>query len=266
MKQVSLIVCILFVLLFTPNCTFQHNVEITLGVDHPWEQASGRKLWYTVVYNTLSGTERVHLSIGQRSLRIALPHRQSLIIAAYPLDEGLPLGGYSNPLKVDSAQVLLQREQGPLAGTLLELAKRYPEIVVTVNFEKIWRTIANLDPSGANIEWNSLCRALVEDQVDNSSFVMNATKEFALEGLPAGIWVCETPLYPNLYGFSQQPVQVTGLAPGVTRYLNLESKLTLRIIWPESALPEEEQQSPFWHITRADALFLLSEANYQSLL
>lgn len=266
MKRVCLIVWVLLLLSFTLSCTFQRTVEVRLGSEHPWELASGRKLWYTVAYNTLSGTERAHLSIGQRSLRIALPHHQSLIFAAFPLGEGLPVGGFSTPSKQDASLVVLQWEQGALAAALLELAKRYPEVVATVNFEQTWRMIAALDPTGAKIDWNQLCRALVEDEVDATSFVTNAGSKLIFEGLPSGVWICETPIYANLYGFSQQQVEVTNLAPGVTRYLNLESKLTLRIVCPENALPDEEQQSPFWHITRADALFLLSEANYQSLL
>jgi hypothetical protein len=80
-------------LLLLTTCQPTTLVEVVLGESHPWEVASGRRFWYTLIYQVEGVFEQVELPIGKRKVELLLPPGKTTILAAYPLGNGAPLGG-----------------------------------------------------------------------------------------------------------------------------------------------------------------------------
>jgi len=266
MRSSLVAVTILAVCVCCSSCSDQRIIEVRLASDHPWETVSGRRMWYTLVWNCGKSTGKAHLSIGQRSALVSVPCRQNTVFAAYPLGTGFPAGGASNPVEMADTRILLDWKQGNLATVLLALSNRHPEPVARLNYGKVWQTMEQFDAQGAYLDWNRLCRDIVEHSLDEDSFHETARTDVVLEALPPGCWTCANPMLPSVYGFAEQPVVALSLPAGITSYLNLEAGCELRIVVPEQAGNAEQQLAPFWHVVRMDSLFLLSDAAYQDLL
>jgi hypothetical protein len=240
-------------------------ITVALAQDHPWETASGRRFWYTLAWTGLDGeVMKTHLSIGCRSVRVPVVLGQSVVFAAYPLGTGIPLGGSYLALD-DDATVLLSMEEGPLADMLLSLSKRWPGPVARVHTHHLLDYIEAEDPLGIGIDWNHLAKSIVEGDLSSAHVMKLQPIELRLEGLPEGSWQCEHAGYPAVFGYCENPVVLTGLFPGVLRFVNLERGLELRLVVSEDAVTGQSGGT-YWHLVTIDPLFTLTDTAYQQLL
>ena len=264
-KLFAILVLLTITLLATFSCSQERYVTVTLAQNHPWEIESGRRIWYTLVWNTSNGNlMKTHLSIGCRSVRIAIPQGQTVIFAAYPFGTGIPFGGAS--LAVDSSdRVKLSIENGLLADMLISLAKRWPGPVSRVNFHNLSTYVLAQDSSGSAIDWNYLAKNIVEGNLSEKKIRKLQDMEIILEGLPEGRWLCEHPGFSEVFGYSENPVVIYGLFPGVIRFINLERGLELRIVVSQDTTTGM-YSGTYWHLVRMDPLFFLSDSTYQEIL
>ena len=253
-----LILCI--VVCCTISCDSSQWIEVSLGEDHPWELASGRRFWYTIVFTDSSGVQMQQLSIGERTTHIPGGRRGTTIIAAYPLGSGIPLGGAYHA-GVDERKVTLTFADGPLARTLLQVAHRWPSAVAQSNFSHLAKEISFIDSRGICIDWTRLSKAVVEGNVGPRSFVSGEAVDISISEIPPGRWHAETTTLDPFHAFSHGDSTVRDLTPGVFRYLNLDHMLELRIV-----VPDDSQEAVFWHAIPADTLLRVSDATYQKLL
>ncbi|PKL14331.1 MAG: hypothetical protein CVV52_02330 [Spirochaetae bacterium HGW-Spirochaetae-8] len=264
LRLLSVLICISFLIILC-SCEQEHYITVVLAQDHPWETASGRRFWYTLVWNALDGEiSKTHLSIGCRSVRVPVVAGQSVVFAAYPLGTGIPLGG--SYLAIDKKEtVSLTVEEGPLADMLLSLSKRWPAPVARVNTHRLVEYIEAVDPLGIGIDWNILAKSIVEGDFSSTQVRGLQSIELVLDGLPEGRWVCEHAGYPALFGYCENPVVIKELFPGLLRYVNMERDMELRLVVSEDAITGQPGGS-YWHVVAIDPLFTLSDAAYQQML
>ncbi len=254
-----LLVCIVAVCC-TLSCDSSPWIEVSLGEDHPWELASGRRFWYTIVYTSSNGVQMQQLSIGERVFRIPSSRTGTTVIAAYPLGGGIPLGGAYHA-GVDERTVTLSFADGPLARTLLQVAHQWPNPVAQSNFSYLAKEISFIDLRGLCIDWARLSRDVVEGSVGSKSFIPGDAVDISVSEIPPGRWIAETSTLDSFHAFSYAESTVRDLTPGVFRFLNLDHLLELRIV-----VPDDSQEDPFWHAVPADTLLRVSDATYQELL
>lgn len=242
------------------SCDASLWVEVTIGDEHPWERASERKFWYTIVCFNKEGITRQQLSIGKRSFRIPLTPGQTTILAVYPLGSTAPLGGAYHPGS-DIPSVQLTYDKGPLAHHLLHIATQWPKPIATCDFGYLYCEIRSIDVHGTAIDWGLLAEDLVSGELSSDSFAPSETKDVILSELLPGWWIPESPLYPKFYAFSFADTAVEALTPGVHRYLNVAHGVELRIV-----VPDDPNAAAFWHVVPMDPLLQLSEDAYLQLL
>lgn len=266
MSRTILTIIFTSLLLLCTGCSEQYCITVTLAQDHPWELASGRRFWYTLVWNAGTHICSKHMSIGQRSAVVAVPNKSTVVFAAYPLGSGLPFGGSYSPVLDTSLHVELTQDEGPFSASLLSLSRRWPEPVRNLNFRLVFEMISQIDPSFVHIDWNLLSKAIVENVVDENAFRLSTREDVYFDALPEGNWICEYATLDDLFGFSDNPIIAQGLPSGLIRYINLDVDLELRVVVPNRDYSDDEDINAFWHVSRADPIFLLSDAAYQELL
>ena len=247
---------ILFITLFLlTTCLDSSLVTVVIGERHPWEEASGRRFWYTLVYQEGGYFEQVELPVGTRKAELLLPKGKTTILAAYPLGNGAPLGGaYQGGKGVE-----LLYEKGPLAEALHHLSKFYYEPLEVIAFDYLAELILAERGEGDGFDWNYLAQEIANGDLSERSLKLLPLAEVTLIDIPAGYWISERRGYPSFYSFINREVVVENLPPGISRYFNLEKEMELRIVI-------SPQEPPFWHITSLDTLLMISDSAYQKLL
>ena len=261
-KKISvflLLLCICAILLLI-SCEPDQWVEVVLGDDHPWETASGRRFWHTVVYISESGIEQLQLSIGVRTFKILVPHASTCIIAAYPLGQGIPLGGAFHP-GLDEKCVTLTFTEGPLARTLLQVAQRWPKPVSQCNFNYASQEVQYVDTNGIAIDWTKFANDLVRGTLDDDSFACAATRDVTISGLLSGLWISESPTVKSFHAYSFSDSTLEELSPGITRFMNTTHALELRLV-----VPDDASEQVFWHVVPLDTILRISDSDYLKLL
>jgi hypothetical protein len=247
-------------LLLFSGCEQNLWIEVSLGEDHPWEVSSGRRFWYTVIYQGLHGVEQQQLSIGVRTFRLLVPSSSTCIIAAFPLGQGIPFGG-AYQAQSSGRTVTLELCDGLLAKTLLQVAQNWPEPVQTVNFYRLAKEVSYIDSRGIAIDWNRLAKDLVSGGLDSDSLKQSNMMHIEISDLIGGHWIAESPWITSFYAFSSMVSGIGELPPGIFRYINLAAKVELRLV-----VPDDDSQQVFWHLVPLDALLRISDAVYQKLL
>ncbi len=244
----------------TTACESTSWTTVQIVGNHPWEKASGRQFWYTLLYRDDSALRQVNLPIGVRSLRIMVPKARTTIFAAYPLGTGVPFGGAYHAV-ANNHRVELSMYDGPLAGALLQVSKQWPDPVAELNFTRIARMVKTVDPSGTRLDWNHLATDIVTGAVSEASFRTSGSRSIVIESVPQGRWIGELVDSETFFVFADQEVALENLSPGIVRYVNLDHGLELRI-----AVPDNAQDVPFWHMVPMDLLLRLSDWAYHELV
>ena len=112
---------ILFITLFLlTTCLDSSLVTVVIGERHPWEEASGRRFWYTLVYQEGGTLNKLVSPVGTRKAEL-LPKGKTTILAAYPLGNGAPL------VSIKGERCWFPTRKGSLAEALHHLSKFYYE-------------------------------------------------------------------------------------------------------------------------------------------
>lgn len=244
----------------TTACESTSWTTVHIEGNHPWEKASGRQFWYTLLYWDDSALRQVNLPIGVRSLRIMVPKARTTVFAAYPLGTGVPFGGAYQAV-ANNQRVELSLCDGPLADALLQVSKQWPEPIGQLNFTKMAQRVKTVDPNGARLDWNHLATEIVTGSISDASFRTSGSGSLVIGSLPQGRWIGEQSGSGMFFVFADQEVVLENLPPGVVRYLNLDYGLELRI-----AVPDNTQDAPFWHMVPMDMLLRLSDWAYHELV
>lgn len=257
-----LAVCILIVgiIASATACESTSWTTVQLVGSHPWEKASGRQFWYTLLYHDGSALRQVNLPIGVRSIRIMVPKARTTIFAAYPLGTGIPFGGAYHAV-ANNLQVELSMYDGPLADALLQVSKQWPGPIGQLNFTKMAQKVKMVDPDGTRLDWNHLATDIVKGTISDASFRTSGSGSIIIGSVPQGRWIGEQSGSGTFFVFADQEVVLEDLPPGLVRYLNLDYGLELRI-----AVPDNTQDTPFWHMVPIDILLRLSDWAYHELV
>lgn len=263
MSRPSLFLLIAIILLLGVLCTTCEGgawVEVVITDDHPWETLSGRRFWYTLVYQGEQGLQQTQLGIGVRRIRLMVPYAKTVVFAAYPLGRGMPLGGAYSASK-NCRTVELTAKKGALAEALLHVAKLWPDPIATISFDKLYNQVLTISTSGCTIDWNYLGKKIVEGAISVDSVRKGISADVELAQLPLGFWQCENSFFESFYAFSESSINLFNLPSGMMRYLNLDYGLELRIF-----IPDDEKEDFFWHVVAMDMVMTISDADYQQLL
>ena len=203
---------------------YRRTVEIVIP-PHPWEKASGKKLWYTLRWTDSSGLRSLYVGPEQRSIVLEFPIGETVLVAAYPLGELGPFGGAVTPL--DEAFTLeLSQNEGVIVNELLSLDR---EVTRELNYVLLCRTMLEKCDDIRQIGKVSVIRDLQNRQLHDAS--VKKVSLFGVEqfAVPDGIWTSEYLRDPDIVvtGGTAGPLE---LPEGVFHYLNTELDRVLVLI------------------------------------
>ena len=206
--------------MITPN----RMLEISIP-EHPWENASGKKLWYTLKWTYGSEVQSSYINLDERNKNIYVPVGETVIIAAYPLGEMAPFGAIITPLD-EEIQVTLNQNDGVLANELIDLDRSVTE---RLNYGLIREQIQKKVNDSRQIDHISFLRDLQNGELRETSF--KAVSLFGIDSfaLPNGLWTSEYLRDSSLYVTDNFSPQLQ-LPEGVFRYLNPEMDRVLVLI------------------------------------
>ena len=251
-------ICLL--LLMCVSCEGSFEVDISIEDSHPWERASGRQFWYTLVYQGTDGLEMVNLPIGTRRARVAVPRLGTVVFAAYPLGAGIPMVAHCLSEK-QRKSIVLSADLGPLCDSLLHIAKTWPLPVTHVNVSRLAARVREIAPDGMGVDWNRLATDIVSGTLGRDSVTKLGGRALVLGDVPGGRWVCEAGSFGSLTIFDGEEVSLDSVPPGVLRFVNLARKMELRLM-----VSEEPGEMPFFHLAPVDTLLAISDPAYHDLV
>ena len=226
-KTLTIIILIVSAVLLAVSCSMinpNRMLEISIP-EHLWENASGKRLWYTLKWTYGSEVQSSYLGPDERKLSIYVPVGETVIIAAYPLGEMAPFGAIITPLDED-IRVTLNQNDGVVANELIDLDRSITE---RLNYSLIREQIQKKVTDSRQIDHISFLRDLQNGELRETSF--KAVSLFGIDSfvLPNGLWTseyiqdCSLLITDNL----TPPLQ---LPEGVFRYLNSEMDRVLVLI------------------------------------
>ncbi len=200
------------------NPLFEKQIQIRLVSTHPWEEASLKKLWHTLVWTDGWGRlQAMHLSPGERQATIPVQKGKSTIICAYPLGDMLPFGGFFS--QGNQEVIHLSQEKGELAKLLLDAYLCNPEAVECIDADALF----NLCPRVSLLNKVTLTVGLLNGVVEIEDLSPLLAK-FA--DLPAGFWVPERKSQVPFFSVWGESVSLC-LEGGVQRWWCRERSLEL---------------------------------------
>ena len=226
-KTTTITIIIVSAVLLAVSCSMirpNRMLEISIP-DHPWENASGKKLWYTLKWTYGSEVRSSYLGPDERNKNIYVPVGETVIIAAYPLGEMAPFGAIITPLDED-IQVTLNQNDGVLANELIDLDRSVTE---RLNYGLIREQIQIKVNDPRQIDHISFLRDLQNGELRETSF--KAVSLFGIDSfvLPNGLWTSEYLRDCSLF-ITDNLTPPLQLPEGVFRYLNPDMDRVLVLI------------------------------------
>ena len=223
----KLLFAVLLAAVVLVSCSHDMNtrtVEIVIP-SHPWEKASGKKLWYTLRWTDSSGVRSLYVGPEERSIILKVPAGETVIVAAWPLGDLNPFGGAVTPMKEDSVLVLSQNE-GVFASEFLALDR---EVTKELNYGLLINNMLKKCDDLRQIGKVSVIRDLQNRQLHDTS--IKPVSLFGIEqfALPDGIWTCEYLRDADLI-VTDGTAGPLELPEGVFHYLNTELDRMLVLI------------------------------------
>lgn len=225
MKRLFVFVLV-FVLIVT-GCRqeFAGSRKIHVSIpQHPWEEGSGVKLWYSLKWNNGGKIETVYLDSETREVDIRVSKKHTVYICAYPLGEMLPFGCALTPENTKT-RVNLNQYEGYVAHLLinsnLEAAQR-------VNYDLLISRIKEKTDDPRTLDDSALVSDVMNGKLDAGSVEIG--KKFRVESIsiPDGKWVSESEYDGVLYVQNNKTGDLE-LAPGVYRYYCDETDREFRV-------------------------------------
>lgn len=237
MKKISFYLTLVVLL---SSCTFSPSITLTVSpyFDTPWEEVSGKEMWYKVKWFDGDRVETVYMDRGVWSIKVKADRDSVMVFAFYPLGDMEPLGGFWEP--GDNNKVWLSPEDGFFADMLIRASETYPSPVSKTSIKRIKERIPDL---GA-INRVSFLSSLLEGKINDNEIELYKKYRVPLDGVPKGKWVS---LYSHSQSISVSDVFDPGtvsLFPGVYHYINFNRDLMLTVTLDEKGSYHTRVSSP----------------------
>ena len=237
MKKISFYLTLVVLL---SSCTFSPPITLTVSpyFDTPWEEVSGKEMWYKVKWFDGDRVETVYMDRGVWSIKVKADRDSVMVFAFYPLGDMEPLGGFWEP--GDNNKVWLSPEDGFFADMLIRASETYPSPVSKTSIKRIKERIPDL---GA-INRVSFLSSLLEGKINDNEIELYKKYRVPLDGVPKGKWVS---LYSHSQSISVSDVFDPGtvsLFPGVYHYINFNRDLMLTVTLDEKGSYHTRISSP----------------------
>ena len=237
MKKISIYLTLVVLL---SSCTFSPPITLTVSpyFDTPWEEVSGKEMWYKVKWFDGDRVETVYMDRGVWSIKVKADRDSVMVFAFYPLGDMEPLGGFWEP--GDNNKVWLSPEDGFFADMLIRASETYPSPVSKTSIKRIKERIPDL---GA-INRVSFLSSLLEGKINDNEIELYKKYRVPLDGVPKGKWVS---LYSHSQSISVSDVFDPGtvsLFPGVYHYINFNRDLMLTVTLDEKGSYHTRVSSP----------------------
>ena len=237
MKNISFYLTLVVLL---SSCTFSPPITLTVSpyFDTPWEEESGKEMWYKVKWFDGDRVETVYMDRGVWSIKVKADRDSVMVFAFYPLGDMEPLGGFWEP--GDNNKVWLSPEDGFFADMLIRASETYPSPVSKTSIKRIKERIPDL---GA-INRVSFLSSLLEGKINDNEIELYKKYRVPLDGVPKGKWVS---LYSHSQSISVSDVFDPGtvsLFPGVYHYINFNRDLMLTVTLDEKGSYHTRVSSP----------------------
>ena len=237
MKKISFYLTLVVLL---SSCTFSPPITLTVSpyFDTPWEEVSGKEMWYKVKWFDGDRVETVYMDRGVWSIKVKADRDSVVVFAFYPLGDMEPLGGFWEP--GDNKKVWLSPEDGFFADMLIRASETYPSPVSKTSIKRIKERIPDL---GA-INRVSFLSSLLEGKINDNEIELYKKYRVPLDGVPKGKWVS---LYSHSQSISVSDVFDPGtvsLFPGVYHYINFNRDLMLTVTLDENGSYHTRVSSP----------------------
>lgn len=223
MKEKSILLVLVVFLL--SSCTFAPPLEVIASPysDTPWEEVTGREIWYKAYWFDGREVHTEYLDRGVWSIKAKVYPDSLAAFVFIPLGTLSPIGGFWE--MGDGGKVWLTPEEGSFAEMIIDTASLYPEVTGTLRISRLKEVVPDL---GA-IDKESFIISLLEGSLDSKEIKLSKKYKVPLDGVMKGKWV-------SLYSHTQTIVisnaydtGTVSLFPGVYHYLNLERNLMLTI-------------------------------------
>ncbi|MGP1508661.1 MAG: hypothetical protein ACTTJW_07285 [Sphaerochaeta sp.] len=226
-KDLFLFLCFILTFTLLSACSvipIEREIEITIP-KHPWENVSGKRLWYTLKWTCGDGIKSLYISPEQRKVSLKVPAGETVLIAAYPLSDMNPFGGAVTPL-MSSGKITLSQNDGAVVNELMNIDR---QVTQRLNYGLLSKTIQRKTDDFRCIEKVSLLRDIQNGVLGDTS--VKKVSLYGIESLavPCGLWTSEflrdqsIPASENMTGSLELP-------EGVFRYLNTDLDRVLVVI------------------------------------
>lgn len=153
---------------------------------HPWEEASGRRLWYDLVLRGKGFERRFHVNQDTRELAVEIPLGEPVVVLAYPLCSASPMGGWISPETGRGPVELSQRD-----GLVLEALARADADWNGIDYPVLEKEIRKRTDDFRKVDKARLAADAARGRLRRTSVVLNQMVEAEDLDLPSGIWVSE---------------------------------------------------------------------------
>ena len=237
MKKILFYLTLVFLL---SSCTFSPPVTLTVSPysDTPWEEVSGKEMWYKVKWFDGDRVETVYMDLGVWSIEVKADRDSLLVFAFYPLGDMEPLGGFWEP--GDNNKVWLSPEDGYFADMLIRAAETYPSPVSNISIKRLKERI----PDPCAINRVSFLSSLLEGNIDNKEIELYKKYRVPLDGVPKGKWVSLYSHPQSIYVSDVFDPGTVSLFPGVYHYINFDRDLMLTVTLDENGKYYTRVSSP----------------------
>lgn len=227
MKRFFMLSFLLSLLLF--SCSFEPKtmVTVTLSQDCPWEQVTGRMMWYLLKYFDGNKVHTIYLEEGDRSITVEVSQGSPAFFVLVPLGTLSPYGGYWNP--GDYSTILCYPEYGSFLSMVLDAAEARPLCAKTLNLKALLHKYPDL-PS---LDRKIFLEGLYDGTLDNLETPYSRLYQVPLEGILKGRWISSLSLSESFSIDSISKDNAIRLFPGVWYYFNVERGLMLTVVITE---------------------------------
>ena len=227
MRKNFVLLIVVAAVLILPSCSnvvTRRTVEIEIP-SHPWEKASGTRLWYTLKWTDGPDVRALYIGPEQRRVKLEIPSGETVIIAAYPLGELNPFGGAVTSLD-NSPTLVLSQNEGPLADELLSLDR---EVTRELNYGLLLENMLKKCDDLRQIGRISVIRDMQNRQLRDTSIKVVSLFGIDAFTLPNGIWTSEYLRDPDLI-VTDNTAGPLELPEGVFHFLNTDLDRILVLI------------------------------------
>lgn len=202
------------------------TITCTLPDNHPYEQASGKLMWYRIVYFDGKAVKSFIAYEGKREISIDVFPGGLRPVIAIPLDKLTPLGGYYE----DGSPIVIQlnSENGSFLQTLLEAAEDRPEVISNLSLD--W--LKSLGYDFGTIDQNLFIEHMYDGTL-SAEVVRNAPFFHPrIETLSDGYWISDSVKAPSFY-FKDCDGVVLHLFAGVYNFWNQGNDMLFTLVIAE---------------------------------